>query len=102
MLTRTRRSPAACLLLPCSLTADLSSCGAADVRYILVVDNPSPGPAFEAWLRELLEPRQGDGPLMGRVRVRRHTANLGASAARNSLLDESLAEYCVFAGGLSA
>lgn len=88
-----------CLLCH-SLKADLGSCGPADTRFVLVVDNPSPGPAFEAWLRGLAH-RQG-GALMGRVRVRRHTSNLGASAARNTLLDESLAEFCVFAGRLAA
>jgi hypothetical protein len=65
----------------------------ADVAMRLVLDRPDPGPDFEAW-----QQAKQAGPLAVRLRVRRHSSNLGASAARNRLLQESCAELCVFAG----
>ncbi len=54
------------------------------------MDNPDIDPAVEQWLRNLQR------RMLCRVRIRRHTSNQGASAARNSALDEALGEYVVF------
>jgi glycosyltransferase involved in cell wall biosynthesis len=67
-----------------------SSPPAADVKFILVVDNPDLPPSLRHWIRTLQH------RLLHRLRVRVHAVNLGASAARNRCLDESLADFIVF------
>jgi glycosyltransferase involved in cell wall biosynthesis len=56
---------------------------------ILVVDNPRVSPNAAACLAAM------QARMLHRLRVRRHARNLGAPAARNRALEESLAEYVV-------
>lgn len=59
---------------------------------MLVVDQPpaAASPQQHSWLVALQQ------RWLHRVRVRFNPANLGASAARNRALQESLAEYVIF------
>jgi len=63
---------------------------AYDVRFVVVVDDPACPAAARRWLADQQRSR------LGRLRVRFHDRNLGASAARNTALDEATAEYVVF------
>lgn len=60
-----------------------------DVGLVVVLDTPAPAPPAAPWLAA------AQARMLRRLRLRRHAANLGAAAARNSALRESHAEYVV-------
>ena len=61
----------------------------ADVMTLVIVDDPR---ADITWLREL----EKEDNLLGKLRVRKNTANLGAPQTRNVGLDESSADWVLF------